>query len=227
MPASLPQARARLDEIAVGQPLELTFSEHGVGVTLLQPRLHFEHSFVSGPLARRARQSKQALLKACQNRRRGIKNLLDLTGGWGADALTLACHGMRVTMLERNPLIFAVADYARAVLAVSDDELARRIRIETTDAGRFLQLPEAAGYDCIYIDPMFPAHRSGAKPGKEMQILQHLTDNHDILSCFELALGSAAQRVVVKRPARAPLLNPRKPDIVFREKTIRFDVYLR
>jgi hypothetical protein len=32
--------------------------------------------------------------------------------------------------------------------------------------------------------------------------------------------------VVVKRPAKADRLTALKPDIVYREKTIRFDVYL-
>ena len=51
----------------------------------------------------------------------------------------------------------------------------------------------------------FPAHKSTAKPAKEMQILQALTDNTDIESCFALALSKARKRVVVKRAARAAL----------------------
>ncbi len=64
------------------------------------------------------------------------------------------------------------------------------------------------------------------QPGKEMQILQALTDNRDIETCFELALQKARKRVVVKRPARAAPISGTKPDLVYREKTIRFDVYL-
>lgn len=59
-----------------------------------------------------------------------------------------------------------------------------------------------------------------------MQILQRLTDNHGIELVFELALAKAQKRVVVKRPAKAGNLAGIKPDIVYREKTIRFDVYL-
>ena len=61
---------------------------------------------------------------------------------------------------------------------------------------------------------------------KEMQILQALTVNADIDSSFELALGKARKRVVVKRPAKAARLGNLKPDLVYREKTIRLDVYL-
>ena len=73
---------------------------------------------------------------------------------------------------------------------------------------------------------MFPAHKSGAKPAKEMQILQALTDNSNIDACFELALAQARKRVVVKRAAKAAALELRKPDLVHRARTIRFDVYL-
>ncbi|MCP4283565.1 MAG: class I SAM-dependent methyltransferase, partial [Gammaproteobacteria bacterium] len=73
---------------------------------------------------------------------------------------------------------------------------------------------------------MFPTHKSSAKPAKEMQVLQALTDNVEIESCFDLALQKAHKRVVVKRPAKAATLTALKPDIVYREKTIRFDVYL-
>ena len=56
--------------------------------------------------------------------------------------------------------------------------------------------------------------------------MQALTTNLDIESGFELALQKARKRVVVKRPAKAPALTAVQPDIVYREKTIRFDVYL-
>lgn len=101
------------------------------------------------------------------------------------------------------------------------------MRVENTEAGAYLQAPETpVDLDCIYLDPMFPSHKSSAKPAKEMQILQRLTDNRGIESVFELALAKAQKRVVVKRPAKAGNLAGIKPDIVYREKTIRFDVYL-
>ncbi len=91
---------------AVG--LELEPDQAGVGITLLEPRLYFHHGFVTGALARRAAQSSQALLKACNNKQRNIRHVLDLTAGWGADSLTLANHGRRVTMLEQDTLLFNI-----------------------------------------------------------------------------------------------------------------------
>ncbi len=204
-------------------------NESGVEVRLLEAQLGFLHSFVSGALPVRARQSTQALLKACSNKQRNIKTVLDLTAGWGFDGFTLAWHGQRVRLLEQNALLHAIVAYSMARLP-SDQHgaaVAERLSIENTNASCYLRSPDTRlAYDCIYLDPMFPRHKSGAKPGKEMQILQALTTNVDIASCFELALQKACRRVVVKRPARAAAINALKPDLVYREKTIRFDVYL-
>ncbi len=228
MPPASQQEQAQKLLQACPANVELDIGEDGVGVTLLRPRLQFRHSFTSGRLIRRARQSSQALLKACRGKQHNIEKVLDLTAGWGADALTLACHGQRVTLLEKSGLLFAIVDYARARLAAEDAgaEIAARLEVRHGSAKPYLEALSPGRFDCIYLDPMFPAHKSGAKPGKDMQILQHLTENEDIEDCFELALHKAARRVVVKRPARATELGRRQADLVYREKTIRFDVYL-
>jgi 16S rRNA (guanine1516-N2)-methyltransferase len=218
-------ARARRSTAAV----ELEVDDNGVALELLDPTLGFHHSFVGGPLARRARQSGQALVRACNNKSRNIDEVIDLTAGWGADSLTLACHGQRVTLLEQNELLFAILEYSLQRLAMepAGSDCAARMQLEHMEAGEYLRrLDDARGFDCIYLDPMFPLHKSSAKPAKEMQILQALTANVDIEACFELALQKARKRVVVKRPAKADRLTALKPDIVYREKTIRFDVYL-
>ena len=88
-------------------------------------------------------------------------------------------------------------------------------------------LHQGQSADCLYLDPMFPDHKSGAKPGKELQILQQLTENRNMDALFHQALQSSGQRVVVKRPLHAAPLENLKPDLQYREKTIRFDVYLQ
>jgi 16S rRNA (guanine1516-N2)-methyltransferase len=209
--------------------LSILPNENGVEIRLLEAQLGFQHSFVSGSLPVRARQSTQALLKACSNKQRNIKTVLDLTAGWGIDSFTLAWHGQQVTLLEQNELVHAIVAYSLSRLAAEHHgvAVAERIFIENTNATSYLRSSAAnLEYDCIYLDPMFPRHKSGAKPAKEMQILQALTANIEIDSCFELALQKARRRVVVKRPAKAASLSALKPDLVYREKTIRFDVYL-
>ncbi len=210
-------------------PFAIDIGADNVRLRLDNPRLDFRHSFLSGPIARRARQPRQALLRAYRDRKRTIASVIDLTAGWGADALVLASHGLRVDLVERDPLLHAVVAYAIECLAADPEQtaLAARMQSHHADSLDYLEsLAPTRRFDCFYLDPMFPPHKSGARPGKEMQLLRRLTDNVDIEACFELALARARNRVVVKRPAKAPSLAARNPDIVYREKTVRFDVYL-
>jgi 16S rRNA (guanine1516-N2)-methyltransferase len=201
----------------------------GVNIKSKLTQLGFTHSFISGPFVLRARQPNQALLKACNNKKSNIENLLDLTAGWGVDSLTLAYHGQRVTLLEQHPLVFAIVAYSLDRLAHDGKggAIAQRLVIQQINANDYMRALETEhGFDCIYLDPMFPVHKSTAKPGKELQILQAMTENLDIDIAFATALQNARKRVVVKRPAKAATLSAAKPDLVYREKTIRFDVYL-
>ena len=150
-------------------------NENGVEIRLLEAQLGFEHSFVSGALPVRARQSTQALLKACNNKQRNIKTVLDLTAGWGIDSFTLAWHGQQVTLLEQNELVHAIVAYSLSRLLADHHgaAVAGRISIENINANNYLRSPEIdLENNCNYLDPMFPRAKSGAKPGKEMQILQ-------------------------------------------------------
>ena len=225
---SLSEALAR----ASLQENNLEIQPHQQGVKINQPasQLGFVHSFVTGPFPNRARQPAQALLKACNNKQRNIHSVLDLTAGWGIDSFTLAWHGQQVTLLEQSELLCAILSYSHYQLATNSQQgatVASRMFIKNINAINYLQsLSEDQNFDCICLDPMFPRRKSGAKPAKEMQILQTLTDNADIDACLELALQRAGRRVVVKRPLKASILTTAKPDLVYREKTIRFDVYL-
>jgi len=214
---------------AAGAGFLFAATDEGIEISYAEHNIRFNHSFVRGPYARRAGQTNQALLKACNNKQRNINTLLDMTGGWGIDSLSLAVHGQQVTLLEQNQLVFAIVAYSLGCLAATraGSSLASRITLKRINAYDYLQSADSdAGFDCIYLDPMFPSHKSTAKPAKALQVLQALTENRDIDSCFELALEPARKRVVVKRPARAMKLSDLIPDIVYREKTVRFDVYL-
>jgi len=187
----------------------------------------FTHSFLDPKLQRRAVQKNQCLLKACNNKKREIQSVIDLTAGWGKDSFILATHGQQVTMLEQNPLVFNCLNYLLTIARHdSDAQTCQRLTIVNQNSLHYLQAETRVTADCLYLDPMFPAHKSSALPSKDLQILQLLTENMDIDALFKLALNRAKFRVVVKRPIHAQALNDRKPDIVYREKTIRFDVYL-
>ena len=191
--------------------------------------INFNHSFTNpGRFFGRTVDSNQALLKACSNRRHSIQSVLDLTGGWGIDSFILAQHGKQVTVIEQNPVIYSVlsASLGTARQYSHTQAAAQRITLKQDNSYNYLKTLGNADYDCIYLDPMFPEHRSTAKPGKAMQLLQNLTENLDIAVCFDLAPQKAGKRVVGKRPARATTISSTKPDLSHYSKTIRFDIYL-
>ena len=81
-------------------------------------------------------------------------------------------------------------------------------------------------FDVVYIDPMFPKREKSSKVKKEMTMFHNLVgkdeDSHLLL---DLAFEIATKRVVVKRPKLAEHLNSKKPDIEYKGKSCRFDVY--
>ena len=212
--------------------ISITTNDQGVEVKWSNTleKISFTHSFHDpAQFYNRIMPTSQGLLKACNNKQRSIHTLLDLTGGWGLDSFILAQHGKQVTMLEQNQSLNTVISHSLDLAGRQSHTraAASRIQLITANSAEFLRsLDDSNAFDCIYLDPMFPVHKSGAKPGKEMQILQKLTENLDIETCFELALEKALKRVVVKRPAKSSPVSDKNPDMTYREKTIRFDVYL-
>ena len=76
-----------------------------------QQKTCFAHALMAPRLRKRALQKNQALLRACNNKKKEIKTVIDLTAGWGKDSLVLATHGHSVLMVEQN---------AKSGLALSD-----------------------------------------------------------------------------------------------------------
>jgi len=211
--------------------LKFELLSDGLIIRLHQPpdNIRYKHSYNERQLFKRAQQSSQALVKACNNKQRNIKTVLDLTGGWGMDSFILACHGQIVTCIEQNTLVHKISAYSlHCAQAIKHSAMAaNRVEMVRGDSVDYLRNHAKSGvYDCIYLDPMFPDHKSSAKPAKSLQILQKLTLNQDIEKCFVLALQMAGKRVVVKRPAKSSPISDLGPALVYREKTIRFDVYL-
>ena len=211
--------------------LKFELLSDGLIIHLHQPpdNIRYKHSYNEPQFVKRAHQSSQALVKACNNKQRNIKTVLDLTGGWRMDSFILACQGQSVTSIERNALVHKISAYSLGCArAIKPNAIAAsRIEMIHDDSVEYLKRHGKSGaYDCIYLDPMFADHKSSAKSAKSLQILQKLTLNQDIETCFELALQKAGKRVVVKRPAKSSPISDLAPDMVYREKTIRFDVYL-
>lgn len=211
------------------QPLELRIddSELIFCCDIHSQKTCYAHSFLNPKLRQRSKQKNQLLLKACNNKKHEIKTIVDLTAGWGKDSFMLATQGQTVTMVEQNLLLYHCLDYLLNIARVDKHEpVFDRLQIIHQNSVDYLSNLQDEKPDCLYLDPMFPAHKSNALPAKDLQILQLLTGNQDMSVLFELALSRARHRVVVKRPVHSPALNDRKADIIYREKTIRFDVYL-
>lgn len=153
----------------------------------------------------------------------------DTTAGLGRDSLVMASLGCRVTAVERSPVLSALlADGLRR--AASDPKVGamfqQRMRLIEGDAREMLgRVAEDERPHVVYIDPMFPPRGKSALAKKEMRICRVLVgDDPDAGELLTAAMRAARLRVVVKRWLRVPPLRE-KPDVVYRGKTIRYDVY--
>ncbi|MEN8134466.1 MAG: class I SAM-dependent methyltransferase [Thermodesulfobacteriota bacterium] len=190
--------------------------------------------FTSGKTDYRRRRGggrKQTLVRAIGIKGENLPSILDGTAGLGQDSFILACQGCRVEMMERNPVIAALlADGLGR--AADDPEIGTivRERMSLRRGDSLLEMAKAQPHrrpEVVYLDPMYPHRSKSALVKKEMRILRSLVgDDEDSDLLLTGALKVASKRVVVKRPAYAPPLNGPKPDLVFKTKNNRFDVYL-
>ncbi len=172
---------------------------------------------------------KQLLSRAVGLRAKPEARILDVTGGLGRDAFTLAALGANITLLERQPMVVALLrdaqQRARNCTDAAMELSADRVCIIGTDAIDFDVPPDE--YDAIYMDPMYPSHGRRSLPQKEMQLLRELAG--DDIDADELLryLLPKAPRIAVKRPAKAPCLAGIEPDVVLRGTQARYDIYLQ
>lgn len=174
---------------------------------------------------------KQLLAKAIGLQKQPRLHVLDATAGLGRDGYTLAALGATVTLVERShALVRLLQDaQARALADEASSAIAERLTVLEAVSHDLLRSAAADGasWDVIYLDPMYPDDGKTALPAKEMQVIRELTGGDaDADSLLEPALACARQRVVVKRPAKAPWLDNRKPSLEFKGTQARFDVYL-
>lgn len=159
--------------------------------------------------------------------------VIDATAGLGADAFHLAALGLQVTMVERVPEIAALlADALERAAAGALGERARaaaaRLRLERADARTVLERRMAAGTPpaVVYLDPMYPKQTKAALPGKGMALFRELVgEDADAAALLTLSLRSATNRVVVKRPVKAPWLGGLEPTGSLVGNTTRYDLY--
>jgi 16S rRNA (guanine1516-N2)-methyltransferase len=155
------------------------------------------------------------------------KTVVDVTAGYGQDALLLALMGFRVTAIERSPVVAALArDGLLRLAARAGTNLSERLQLVSGDS-RALVAAIVPRPDAIYLDPMFPPkRRKSAAVKKEMRLLRELVgDDPDAPELLEISRVIARDRVIVKRPDDAPPLAP-DPSMSLSGKLVRYDVYL-
>ena len=187
-------------------------------------------NFDNTALNRRSKDSlsHQNLIKAVGLKQKQKLNVLDAMTGLGSDAFLLACAGCRVTMLERNEIVFSLLRDGLFRGSKGLPETRAAVAEMMLLKGDFLEKnDELDNFDVLYIDPMFPSKRNTARSKKPMYLLQQLLgEAQEETGLLSLALSKARDRVVVKRAKHSPNYNNRKPDINFKGTSSRYDVYL-
>lgn len=159
----------------------------------------------------------ELISKALGAGRLGLK-VLDLSAGLGIDAVFLAQLGYQVTAIERNPLIYLCLQRAR--------QLAPDLNVEFVFADAKTYLQQAAHFDVVYFDPMFPEKTKSALPRQEMVFFKALVGaDEDAAELLQQVLKlKNIKRVVVKRPIKAKALAEKVAGAVD-GKLIRYDIY--
>lgn len=188
--------------------------------------------FVTGALAHRRKFGggvQQDIAKACGLHQIRTLTVLDATAGLGRDAFVLASLGASLTMMERNPIVFALLlDGLQRAQGMGDEVLQAIVARMTLHAGTAPEYFQATppSQQVLYLDPMFPPRQKAAKVKADMQSLHELVGVEDDADPL-LAWGHKQPfaRIVVKRPRLAEPLLQAEPSYQMLGKANRFDVY--
>jgi 16S rRNA (guanine1516-N2)-methyltransferase len=189
--------------------------------------------FVSGKSAHRRRFGGgrgQPLARAVGLKQGRTPSVIDATAGLGRDAFVLASLGCEVRMVERSPVIAALLrdGLERGAKDGESAPVVARMSLVNTDGVEFLSsLQEADRPDVVYLDPMYPHREKSSLVKKEMRLFRQLVgDDLDAPALLDAARQVALNRVVVKRPAKAPEVGGQKPSMAIRSPNTRYDVYI-
>ena len=191
--------------------------------------------FYDPGMAHRRRGGQNELLgRAIGVHRREHCRVVDTTAGFAGDAFVLADLGARVLMCEQHPLVAALLslslNHVRSAGSDWRQAVFSRLSVRAGDACT-LPAAELGNDDVLYLDPMFATGRRSAA-GKGMALLQRLLSGSaqdaaqdPAQRLLGWALAQPVQRVVVKRPLKAPPLCDLRPSHTLSGRSVRFDVY--
>ena len=178
------------------------------------------------PRVRPDRLSRELLVRAARVKGVAHARVVDATAGLGEDSFLLAAAGCELLLFERDPQIAALLADAlrRAALDERLAPIAARMTLRAEDSIAALATGELSA-DVVLLDPMFPGRSKSAAVKKKLQLIQLLEkpcDDEEAL--MDAALAARPRKVVVKRPAKGPLLAGVKPSHSLAGKAIRYDV---
>jgi 16S rRNA (guanine1516-N2)-methyltransferase len=140
---------------------------------------------------------------------KGLRRVVDATGGLGRDAAAIAAYGFDVVVCERAPLMVALW---RDALARHQPE---RLRFVDVDAVAYLGgVSDDNAPDVVFVDPMYPGGPRKALQQRELRLIAAAVafeggNGHDDGGALiDAACAAACARVVAKRPKWASPLKP-------------------
>lgn len=172
----------------------------------------------------------EMVVKASKIKDKDMPYLIDATAGMGEDSLLLAAAGFKVKLFEYNPVIAALlydtVERSKDIPELSD--YVSRMEVVCGDSINYLNsLAENADNerpDVVILDPMFPERQKSGLIKKKFQLLQKLeqpcSNEKELL---DAAIVAHPHKIVIKRPAKGPYLDGRKPSYSMDGKAIRYD----
>lgn len=228
--AGSPQALALAERFGSGDPESgLILRLDGQGLCLV-----WEDQLLRGdftrllPRLKGGRVPSELLVRAAKRKGEGPFTAVDATAGLGEDSLILAAAGFRVTMFEKNPVIFLLLRDAldRAASVPELAPIASRMQLYNADSLQAMKALEAAP-DVILLDPMFPERQKSALVKKKLQMIQKLESPcMDEWELLLTAMEARPGRLIVKRPPKGPYLAGIRPDHSIEGKAVRFDCFV-
>lgn len=201
----------------------------GDGLSLISEGRVLRGDFVKLiPRIARGRIGGELLVRAARLKGVDAPRAIDATAGLGDDSLILAASGFRVTMFERNPVIYELlCDAARRARAVPElSEIVQRMEMINGDSIAAMSALEGKA-DVVLLDPMFPERQKSALVKKKLQMIQILeapcADEKELLLT---AMRVGPKKLIVKRPPKGAYLGGIKPDHSIKGKAVRFDCFV-
>ncbi len=167
--------------------------------------------------------SRKSIISKALGLKQNQKHFIDLTAGFGKDAFVIAKYFSRVTLVERNPIVFLLLQDGLNRLSLQQPDLVSKFDLVFTDAESYLEQAENLMDSVVYFDFMFSDKRS--KSNKEMSFLKFITKLDapvNLENCLSLATSKIPVRTVLKAKAYSAL---KKPKQIYQGPTVSYYVF--